>query len=60
MINIEYVPEKDAYLVPKWFMQSLLSCETYDAPYESLTDYGKGVVDTIKQQNETFSINLKR
>jgi hypothetical protein len=61
MINIEYDKDKDAYIVPKWLMRSILGYdnELLSDPYNSLTDYGKGVVDTLKEQQATFTINIK-
>lgn len=61
MINIEYDKERDAYIVPKWLMRNILDYdnEILEAPYNSLTDYGKGIVDTLKEQHQKFSINMK-
>lgn len=61
MINIEYDKERDAYMVPKWLMGKLLGYnnELLSDPYNSLTDYGKGIVDTLKDQQTLFTINIK-
>ena len=63
MINIEYDKERDAYVVPKWLMRSILGYdhELLEDPvnYDMLSDYGKGVVDTLRHQQTTFTINIK-
>jgi hypothetical protein len=61
MINIEYDKDKDAYTVPKWLMRSILGYdnELLSLPYDCISDYAKGVVDTLKEQQTTFTINIK-
>ena len=52
----------DVYIIPKWLMASILRYDDpiLHEPAGTLTDYGKGIVDTLKTQHDTFSINLER
>ena len=52
----------DVVLIPSWLLKSILRYDDniLSQPYNSLSDYGKGIVDTIKKQQDTLSINLDR
>lgn len=56
-VVIEYV---DVVLIPSWLLKSILRYddELLKEKYNSLTDYGKGVVDTVKKQQQILSINM--
>jgi hypothetical protein len=71
MINSKYFKElelpdgtrlTDVYVVPKWLIASILRYDDplLQEPSGGLTDYGKGVADTLKAQHASFSINLER
>lgn len=67
MINARYLKKltindeelTDIVIIPSWLLRSLLRYddELLKQSYNSLTDYGKGVIDTIKKQHEMLSIN---
>jgi hypothetical protein len=52
----------DVVLIPSELLKSILKYnnELLKENYNSLTDYGKGIVDTIKEQHNDLSINLDR
>ena len=65
LVIIENKIEKeysDVVLIPTWLLKSILRYddELLTQPFDSLTDCGKGVVLTIRKQQETLSINLDR
>lgn len=49
----------DVMIIPSWLLRSILRYEEelLKEPYNSLTDYGKGIVDTLKEQHNKLSIN---
>jgi hypothetical protein len=53
---------KEAYIVPRDLMRVILdsNSELLQQPYNSLTEYGKGVVDTLNKINTSFSIHIER
>jgi len=56
--DVEYT---DVVIIPNWLLKSILRYddELVKQIYNSLTDYGKGIVDTIKKQQEILSINTE-
>lgn len=52
----------DILVIPKMLVRSILRYEEklLTEPYNSLTDYGKGIVDTLKKQHNLLSINTER
>ena len=58
-IKTEY---NDVVLIPSWLLKSIIDYdnELLTKSYNSLSDYEKGIVDTLKKQQDTLSINLDR
>ena len=56
-IDKEY---NDVVLIPSWLLKSILDYdnELMSEVYNSLSDYDKGIVDTLKKQRELLSINI--
>lgn len=53
----------DVMIVPVWLLRSILRYEDESMMLGnrgSLTDYGKGIYDTLQEQRDTLSINTKR
>ena len=65
LISIENQIQKeymDVVVIPSWLLKSILKYdnELLNQPYNSLSEYEKGVVDTIRKQQETVSINFDK
>jgi len=54
--DVEYT---DIMIIPSWLLKSILRYddELLKQNYNSLTDYGKGIVNTLKEQHTILSIN---
>lgn len=50
----------DVVIIPAWLLKSIMRYddELLSQTYNSLSDYGKGVVDTLKEQHKQLSINI--
>jgi hypothetical protein len=50
----------DVVVIPVWLLKSILEYGNplLSEPYNSLSDYGKGVVDILTKQHQTLSINF--
>ena len=58
---INDVKYTDVLIIPSWLLKSILRYddELVKQIYNSLTDYGRGVVDTLKEQHNILSINTE-